>query len=171
MMLVRIHMQAGGCVARTQHTSSDDIGFTYTEAGGRGFGEAAGWSLYYEISTCNTLPCLSSWFAYAGWGYYDGIGGGLTVFWGNWNRYGFPTTFGADIGIALGDGVQAWAGFSYTWVWKFTCGSNWACSAAANYTRFVWDAATSPVRWLVNSLYQWVSWAKGAANWFIRHGY
>jgi hypothetical protein len=60
---------------------------------------------------------------------------------------------------------------SYTWVSKFTCGSNWACKATANAVRYVWDLATNRVAWLVSDIYEWVSWAVGTAKWYIRHGY
>jgi RHS repeat-associated protein len=159
---------AGLCVARTIHTGSDDIGITLTVAGGLGFGENAGGSLYYEVSNCRTLYCLDSWFAYFGWGWDEGVG--LTVFWGGWNRWGVPSTFGADLGIMLGEGAEASTGFSYTWVFKYTCGSwDWSCTAAANYTRWGWDVLTAPVAWLEHYLPSWVGWAEDAAKWFIRN--
>jgi RHS repeat-associated protein len=163
-----VAVHAGGCVARTQHTSSDDIGWTATEAGGVGIGAGAGIGLYWEISTCTTLPCLSSWFRYVSWGFDAGLG--LTVFWGNWNRYGVPTAFGADVGLNVGEGVQADVGWSYTWVSKYTCGSNWVCKARANTARGIWDVFTAPVRWLANDIASWVSWATSTAKWLIRHG-
>ncbi len=164
-----VALHIGGCVARTQHTGSDDIGWTYTEAGGLGLGEGAGVSIYYEISTCNTLPCLSSWFRYVSFGFEAGLG--FTVFWGNWNRYGIPTAFGADVGLNVGEGFQADAGWSYTWVSKYTCGSNLLCKSRANFTRWVWNVVTAPVRWLANDIATWVGRATAAAKWLIRRGY
>lgn len=159
---------AGLCVARTIHTGSDDIGLTQTDAGGYGFGEEAGGSLYYEFSNCRTLYCLGGLFQYFGWGFDEGVG--LTVFWGNWNRWGVPSAFGADIGINVGEGVQSSTGYSWTFVWKYTCSSwNWPCKSAANYTRWVWDVLTAPVAWLVNYLPTWTRWAEAAAKWWIRN--
>jgi hypothetical protein len=161
---------AGLCIARTQDTSSDDIGFTQTAAGGAGFGEGAGWGIYYEVSSCSTLPCLSKWFAYAGAGFEYAFGATMSVFWGNWNSHGVPTTFGADVGISMGEGVQASEGFSYTWVNKYTCGSDWVCKAKANTLRAGWDGLTRPVQWIVNNLAWVISKATAAAKALIRLG-
>jgi hypothetical protein len=158
---------AGECIVRTEYTGSDDIGFTLTDAGGVGFGEYAGGMLYWEFSNCGTLYCLGSWFGYFGWGFDEGVG--LTVFYAN-VQYGIPRTYGADIGVMLGEGVQASAGASYTWVYKFTCAWwDWACKGAANWARWAWDVLTSPIIWLVNYLPSWLSWAKSAARWWIRN--
>jgi hypothetical protein len=45
-------------IARTQDTGSDDIGWTFTAGGGLGVGAEVSGSFYYEVSTCNTLPCF-----------------------------------------------------------------------------------------------------------------
>jgi hypothetical protein len=142
---------AGLCIARTRDTGSDDIGWTFTAGGGWGTGEDVGGSYYYEVSTCNTLSCLSSWFNYASLGFNVGIGASLTIFWGNYNSNLRPTTFGGDIGINAGAGAEGSVGATYTWVHKSTC-SEWqfGCTAFANSLRVAWNAAAWQVQWIVN---------------------
>jgi trimeric autotransporter adhesin len=161
---------AGDCLNRTQRTNSDDIGWTYTVAGGLGFGAGYGVSIYYEVSTCRTLACLSGWFHYFGWGFSYFVGMTATVFWGNWDDDGNPTTFGADFGISAGEGGEVAEGYSYTWVNKYTCGSNWVCKGHANAARAAWWTLTRPVSWLVNDIALVTGWATTTARWLIKHG-
>jgi hypothetical protein len=161
---------AGYCLTRTKNTSSDDIGFALTVAGGLGFGAGVGVNLYYEISTCTTLSCLGGWFEYYAMGFKYYVGMGVTIFWGNWNSHSVPTTFGADFGISVGKGGQASSGVSYTFVNKYTCGSNWVCKSKANAARAVWNTLTGPVQWLANDMSRYVGWATSLAKWLIAHG-
>lgn len=163
--VVQISLSGGECLQRTRNTRSDDIGFTWTGGLGIGAGAKVGGSLYWEISTCTTLPCLGKWFFFVGFGIAWGIT--MTLFWGNSN-HGVPTTFGADLGLQVGLGASAQEGFSYTWVYKFTC-SDPVCSANANFYRWAWDVMTSPVSWLSNKLATWIGRVTAAAKWKWKH--
>ena len=162
------YLGGGDCLNRTRDTGSDDIGFTGTVAGGVGFGEGAAGTLYWEISNCKTLPCLSGWFQYVGWGFSYYVGMTATVFWGNWNG-ALPTAFGADFGVSVGEGAQADEGFSYTWVNKFTC-HTLKCSAEANLARGAWDGAFADMGWLQNDIGEFENWATSTAKWLIKKG-
>lgn len=163
--VIQVSLSGGECLQRTRNTRSDDIGMTWTGGLGIGAGAKVGGSFYYEISTCNRLPCLGKWFFFVGFGIAWGIT--MTLFWGN-SVHGIPTTFGADLGLQVGLGASAQEGFSYTWVYKFTC-SDPVCSANANFYRWAWDVMTAPVNWLTGKLATWIGRVTAAAKWKWHH--
>ena len=142
LMLGPIALSAGDCLTRTIDSSGeDDIGITGTIGGAVGLGVGAGVSFYYQVSNATNLEELGKGFFFTTLSAEVAVGPTATVFWNSLPTLatsaitsgGKPGIIGIDVGIAIGAGVEAGLGYSYTSVMQFNG------TISANIARGVWD--------------------------------